>query len=106
MILAATPRVAGAEENLSGEWEYTFLGYRLEAHVEHRGESIQGVAYLHSPMGTKDTYHFTGTFHQGEVVASHHSGHTFRGQLISADEVMGVLVTARGERWTLTARRR
>ncbi len=101
--------LAGAQARageLSGRWEFTFLGYTLSAQLEQRGESIQGVAYLYSPLGARDTYHFTGTLRDGAIVASHYTGHTFRGQVISLDEMTGVLHTRDGEEMCITVHRR
>ncbi len=68
---------------------------RVDAYVtQHKGGKIDGVAYVSAPLGGKTTYHFKGTYTDGVVVASHHSGHLFIGKVVSKDEVAGKLTTA------------
>jgi hypothetical protein len=106
VLLLGGPVGADSQRDLSGEWVGSFLGHRLAAHVRQQGERIDAVAYLHKPFGGVDTYHFTGSIRDGKVVASHHEGHMFRGELISPAEVRGVLVTRGGERLEIGAQKR
>jgi hypothetical protein len=92
--------------NLSGTWVASPLGSRVEAHVQQKGHAVKGVAYVHSPLGKKDTYHFQGTVKGNQVVASHYSGHVFSGNLNSPNEVVGVLKTRSGHRIGIHASRR
>jgi hypothetical protein len=82
------------------------LWYRVVMHVDHDGEAITGVAYILGPFGGKDTYHFAGSFKDGKIVASHYSGHVFRGDVVSAQEIAGELEAASGERLSMKAYRR
>jgi len=51
----------GAEgRNLSGNWESQVMGTRVVVHVDQMGQAISGVAYVYSPLGRKNTYHFRG----------------------------------------------
>jgi hypothetical protein len=106
LALFLAPGGVGLCQDLSGEWEFHFMGHTLSAQVEHRGEALQGVAYLYSPFGKKDTYHFTGTLKDGKMEAFHHSGHAFRGEVVSPKEVRGVLRTNNGEELCITVLRR
>jgi hypothetical protein len=48
-------------------------------------------------MGKEDTYHFTGTFENGNIQGSHHSGQSFRGKLNPNQRLTGVLRTTNGK---------
>lgn len=104
-VSAAMP-TAGAAGSLSGTWVASALGGRVEAHVRQKGSDVSGVAYVYSGFGKKDTYHFNGTVKGNRVVASHHSGHVFSGNLSSPTEVVGVLKTKSGHRIGVHASRR
>lgn len=106
MVVAALAPALSAGGNLSGTWVASPLGGRVEAHVQHKGNSVSGVAYVYSPFGKKDTYHFNGTVNGKHVVASHYSGHVFSGNLNSSTEVVGVLRTKSGHRIGVHASRR
>ncbi len=90
----------------TGVWVGHYLFSRIELHVEHSGERFCGVAYIFSPLSSKNTYHFTGTVRNGHIVASHFRGHVFVGELVSPDSFEGVLTTAKKDhRLNITARR-
>lgn len=104
-LLAAPLSVSGAE-NIAGAWVSSAMSSSMEAHVEQENASIKGVVYIYPPLGGKDVYHFTGTIQNGQVHASHFSGHTFDGRLLPTGEIEGALVTAKkGYRLDLVARR-
>lgn len=83
--------------DLSGRWEATYLGHGITLLVKHRDRQLSGVMTLRSPVGKELTYHFNGTFDGTNVVASHHSGHTFRGKFTSSGKLVGVLSTREGK---------
>ncbi len=106
-LFALLSTVASAEEfSVSGQWEFIFLGHRLSARMEHREEAIEGVAYLYNPGGKVDTYHFNGSLKDRKLIASHYSGHTFQGEVVSLNEITGVLRTKNGEEMSITLVRR
>jgi hypothetical protein len=105
MAFSWMPGVSLGEEDLSGAWEGSKLGYRLVANVSHRGEDLQGVAYVIAPFGGRNPYHFKGTLRNGEVMLAHHEGNVFRGRLLSRDAVAGVVETRTGERFSVEIRR-
>lgn len=81
--------------NCSGHWVGSCMFSRVDAYVaQHSGGKIEGVVYVSAPLGGKTTYHFKGTFTDGVLVASHHSGHMFIGKMVSEDEVAGKITTA------------
>jgi hypothetical protein len=71
------------------------MGSRIKGTFERRGDDVRGVVYVYPPFGGKNTYHFTGKIQGNRVVASHHSGHVFRGEIVGGNRVVGV-VTSRG----------
>jgi tetratricopeptide (TPR) repeat protein len=83
--------------NLSGRWEAAYLGHDVTLLVKHRDRQLSGVMTVRSPVGKELTYHFSGTFDGTNVVASHHSGHTFRGKFTSSGKLVGVLSTREGK---------
>lgn len=105
ILVGALPAVSAAG-NLSGTWVASPYGSRVEAHVKQKGNAVSGVAYVYSPFGKKDTYHFQGSVEGNQVQASHHSGHFFSGNLNSVNEVVGVLRTKSGHRIGVHASRR
>lgn len=97
---------AGAGVNIAGNWESRLMGSLIQAKVDQRGNNLSGVAYVYSPLGHKDTYHFTGKVNGARVVASHHDGHLFSGNVTPDGHLVGVLKTRGGYRVAVEASRR
>ncbi len=105
VILVITGYSWAAGQDISGSWEANVMGSAVKALVQQNGRSISGVAYIYSPFGKKDTYHFSGHVDNGRITARHHSGHTFRGAVKSNGRIVGNLNTKNGFRLGLTAHR-
>jgi tetratricopeptide (TPR) repeat protein len=85
-------------EKITGDWETTYMGSRIRLQVfHHEGTVIKGVFRISNPLGKEDTYHFTGTFENGNIQGSHHSGQSFRGKLNPNQRLTGVLRTLNGK---------
>ena len=98
--IAVTPPPSTPEpvENITGDWETTYMGSRIKLQIfHHEGKVIKGVFRISNPMGKEDTYHFTGTFENGNIQGSHHSGQSFRGKLNPNQRLSGVLRTTNGK---------
>jgi len=80
------------------QFETRIMGVKLKGTVERRRDDIRGVVYVYRLFGKKDTYHFQGKIEGTSVVASHTSGHVFRGKIIPGRKVTGVLTTSSGIR--------
>ena len=91
--------------DLRGLWIARQMGVRLEATVEQNGNSVSGVAFVHSGGGKKDTYHFNGQIQGNKVTARHSDGHVFSGQVLNDAHVKGVLKTKGGYRIPVEATR-
>ncbi len=107
LTLALLPAGLSAQpgHNLTGQWESTHLGVRVEAAVEDDGQAIEAVAVVRGLFGQTTVYHFSGRWRGGWFVARHHSGHVFVGRLLTPNRVTGTLTTRQGERLELEARR-
>ncbi len=90
--------VWGAGTNLSGVKEYWFLGTRVRLEINHKGKNLNGVVKIYRFFGKKDTYHFNGKVENRRVVASHSSGHVFRGHVTPDGRLVGTLTTKTGLR--------
>ena len=98
--IAVTPPQSTPEpvEKITGDWETTYMGSRIRLQVfHHEGTVIKGVFRISNPLGKEDTYHFTGTFENGNIQGSHHSGQSFRGKLNPNQRLTGVLRTINGK---------
>jgi len=98
--IAVTPPHSTPEpvENITGDWETTYMGSKIRLQVFHQeGKVIKGVFRISSPVGKEDTYHFTGTFENGNIQGSHHSGQSFKGRLNPNHRLTGVLRTTNGQ---------
>lgn len=100
----ASVAVAGWE--ISGRWVAHVMGAKVVVRVDQRGSAISGVAYVYSPLGKKDTYHFQGQIAGNSVQAAHHSGHMFTGRIEDDGGVSGVLRTKKGHRIPVHASKR
>ncbi|MGB6065047.1 MAG: hypothetical protein WBG50_09575 [Desulfomonilaceae bacterium] len=105
LILACFPAVA-AGVNISGNWESRVMGSLIQATINQNGNHVAGVARVYSPLGQKDTYHFTGKIDGARVFASHGSGHSFSGNLTPTGHLVGVLKTKEGYQVMVDASRR
>ncbi len=83
---------------ISQRFRTSVMGAKVNGTVELRGDDVRGVAYVYPPFGGKNTYHFSGKIQGNRVVASHHSGHVFRGEIVGGRRVVGVVTTRRGSR--------
>jgi hypothetical protein len=107
LVLASTClATAGAGVNIAGNWESRFMGSLIQAKIDQNGNDVSGVAYVYSPLGQKDTYHFSGKIDGVKVVASHHDGHLFSGNLTPEGRLVGVLQTKGGHQLPVEASRR
>ena len=79
--------------------------YNIDARFNQDG-TFSGVVYLKDRFGGEGTYHVTGTSHDSWLEGSHHSGHKFRGEMISDDEVVLYLTHRNGQQYTIRAHRR
>jgi hypothetical protein len=73
------------------------MGSSIQLVVKHNGMRIAGTLTIHNPTGKEDTYHFQGTFDGAHIVATHHSGHSFRGTLTPEGRLVGTLTTKYGK---------
>ena len=85
----------GEFADCSGIWKGRCMFSKVEAHVRQEGNKIQGVALVHTITGEVNPYHFKGEIRDGKIHAAHHSGHRFSGELVSQNEVVGILTTAK-----------
>lgn len=97
--IAVTPpqRTPEPVEKITGDWETTYMGSRIRLQLfHHEGTVIKGVFRISNPVGKEDIYHFTGTFENGNIQGSHHSGQSFKGKLNPNRRLTGVLRTLNG----------
>jgi hypothetical protein len=106
LLVSMFSSAAGAGLNIAGNWESRFMGSLIQAKVDQNGDNVRGVAYVYGPFGQKDTYHFTGKVDGARVVASHHDGHLFSGNLTPAGHLVGMLKTKDGYKLPVEATRR
>lgn len=66
---------------------------------------VRGVVNLHLANGETDVYHIVGNIKNNEIEASHSSGHTFKGRLLSSDKVEGVISLKNGMRIKVDGKR-
>lgn len=105
LMLLCTTVFAGA--NFSGKWHASAMGARIEATVEQHGDSVEGVAYVHSPVGRKkDTFHFKGNVSGATINAAHYRGHRFVGTLQTPNKINGVITTREGQSMPVQLTRR
>jgi hypothetical protein len=106
MLVLVCVSAEGAGVNIAGDWEGRFMGALIQAKIDQNGNDVSGVAYVYSPLGQKDTYHFTGKVDGAKVVASHHEGHLFSGNITPAGRLVGVVKTKGGHELAIEASRR
>jgi hypothetical protein len=86
---------------VSQKFKTSVMGIKVRGTVERQANDLRGVVYVYPPFGGKNTYHFKGRIQGNQVVASHHSGHVFRGT-IGQGNVSGTLTTKDGNRIPLS----
>ena len=69
--------------------------YRVGVCVSAQG-NVRGVVQLRLYNGKVDVYHIDGTVQNNEIEAHHSSGHKFKGRLVTADTVEGVISLKNG----------
>ncbi len=106
LLLSMFLSAAAAGINIAGSWESRFMGSLIQAKIDQNGNNVSGVAYVYSPLGRKDTYHFKGKVDGARVVASHHDGHLFSGNVTPDGHLVGVLKTKGGHQIPVEASRR
>ncbi|MDQ7785509.1 MAG: hypothetical protein RDU20_21685 [Desulfomonilaceae bacterium] len=83
---------------VSQRFRTNVMGARVRGTVERMGDAVRGVVYVLPPFGGKNTYHFQGRIQGNRVMASHHSGHVFHGEIVGGSRVVGVVTTRQGRR--------
>ena len=66
---------------------------------------VRGVVHLRLYNGKVDVYHIDGTVQNNDIEAHHSSGHKFKGRLVSADKVEGVISLKNGMNIKLEGKR-
>ena len=67
--------------------------------------NVRGVVQLRLYNGKVDVYHIDGTVQNNDIEAHHSSGHKFKGRLVSADTVEGVISLKNGMNVRLEGKR-
>ena len=103
---AAPPAVNNAPFEVRELWTGSLYSstYRVGVCFSAQG-TVRGVVHLRLYNGKVDVYHIDGTVRNNEVEAHHSSGHTFKGRLVSADTVEGVISLKNGMNVRLEGRR-
>ena len=78
--------------------------YRVGVCFSAQGK-VRGVVHLRLYNGKVDVYHIDGTVQNNEIEAHHSSGHKFKGRLVSADAVEGVISLKNGMNVRLEGKR-
>lgn len=78
--------------------------YRVGVCFSAQG-TVRGVVQLRLYNGKVDVYHIDGTVQNNDVEAHHSSGHKFKGRLVSADTVEGVISLKNGMNVRLEGKR-
>ena len=78
--------------------------YRVGVCVSAQG-AVRGVVHLRLYNGKVDVYHIDGTVQNNDIEAHHSSGHKFKGRLVSADKVEGVISLKNGMNIKLEGKR-
>lgn len=90
LLWAALGQAALAgEKDITGLWVTSMYGNAVECHLEQRGQFLYGVAQVTTRSGERNTYHLGGLIANGEVRASHGSGHGFVGKLEGENRIAG-----------------
>jgi hypothetical protein len=78
--------------------------YRVGLCFSAQGK-VRGVVHLRLYNGKVDVYHIDGTVQNNDIEAHHSSGHKFKGRLVSADTVEGVISLKNGMNIKLEGKR-
>ena len=78
--------------------------YRVGVCISAQG-TVRGVVPLRLYNGKVDVYHIDGTVLNNDIEAHHSSGHKFKGRLVSADSVEGVISLKNGMNVRLEGKR-
>ena len=78
--------------------------YRVGVCISAQG-TVRGVVQLRLYNGKVDVYHIDGTVLNNDIEAHHSSGHKFKGRLVSADSVEGVISLKNGMNVRLKGKR-
>ena len=78
--------------------------YRVGVCISAQG-TVRGVVQLRLYNGKVDVYHIDGTVLNNDIEAHHSSGHKFKGRLVSADSVEGVISLKNGMNVRLEGKR-
>ena len=78
--------------------------YRVGVCFSAQG-TVRGVVQLRLYNGKVDVYHIDGTVLNNDIEAHHSSGHKFKGRLVSADTVEGVISLKNGMNVRLEGKR-
>ena len=78
--------------------------YRVGVCFSAQG-TVRGVVQLRLYNGKVDVYHIDGTVLNNDIEAHHSSGHKFKGRLVSADSVEGVISLKNGMNVRLEGKR-
>lgn len=104
LVTANSICAQAGEVDISGTWEAGYVFARAVAYVEQEGEAIKGVVFVtYRLSGACDTYHFSGTLHQGRIEAAHADGYLFRGKMVDGGRAAGLLTTPSGYQLKLGA---
>lgn len=101
--LAAPEKPQESRELWSGSL-YT-SSYRAGVCIDPESGKVRGVLLLRTMGGQVDTYHFWGSMDNGDIRASHSSGHNFQGRFISGEAVTGTITLKSGRNIELTGTR-
>ena len=105
--------VSGQESAVSGSpvevrelWTGSLYSstYRVGVCFSGHG-NVRGVVQLRLYNGKVDVYHIDGTVQNNDIEAHHSSGHKFKGRLVSADTVEGVISLKNGMNVRLEGKR-
>lgn len=91
--LSATAKPAEVTELWTGSLYSS--SYRAGLCFSAQG-AVRGVLLLRLANGKTDVYHIVGKVKNNEIEASHSSGHTFKGRLLSSNKVQGVISLKNG----------
>ncbi|MCR5561950.1 MAG: hypothetical protein K6F46_01060 [Desulfovibrio sp.] len=106
-LATSTEPITSAPCEVSELWSGSLFTstYRVGVCFSSTGHA-RGVLHLKLRGGQLDVYHFTGTIKGKDVEVSHPSGHRFKGRIVSADSVEGVIRLKNGMKIKLKGKRR
>jgi hypothetical protein len=84
-----------AQVDISGTWQARYMFTDITVHMDNINEAVSGFVIVYEPQNNV-VYHFTGTFKENTIQASHNDGHAFTGHLTSDAKIIGALTTNKG----------